>query len=209
MVSHCIVYGCKNRKTQEGRKKIRAYHTYPIGPLRDKWDRALNKKVALAAYATVCSDHFLESDYSFKSNHKWALNKNAVPTKNIPQPPCKEEEVDNDLKHEPHEDYILPDNIENTTSSTLPPAKKCQQEDPSNTLSVKTYNVGKVEEPHESEVISDSRPGGHDQYGQGDRGDLNNGASDKYCQKEVISGEEAEAIRKEDWEEGINSVENV
>ena len=141
MVSHCIVDGCKSHKTKEGGKKIRAFHTYPVGPLREQWNRALNMLVAVPG--TVCSDHFLDSDYSFKSEHKWALKGTAVPTQNIPQPPCKEEVVQKE--HGAQADYILLDNM------TPPPAKKSRQ-DESCDITTKSECLGEVKKFLEDEI---------------------------------------------------------
>ena len=83
MPQKCIVDGCKNRKTQEGGEVKKAFHTFPIGPLRDQWMHALNKEVGLAEYAIVCSDHFLKSDYRCIGEYRWNLKKGAVPNLTI------------------------------------------------------------------------------------------------------------------------------
>lgn len=146
MVSHCLVEGCKSQTTKEGGQKIRAFHTYPVGPLRHQWNRALNMVVELSSHGTVCSDHFPDSDYSFKSEHKWALKSTAVPKLNIPRPLCKEEVVQKE--HETHQDYILPD-------FSSPPTKKSRQDEPCDTTSIKSEHSGEIKKLPEGDVKED------------------------------------------------------
>ena len=93
----CIIESCTNRNYPRGAKKSfhgakKSFHRLPEEgtQLRQQWLDALGlkpeefKREGKVNYF-ICSDHFSNYDYLSKGAQKWILERNAVPSQNLPQ----------------------------------------------------------------------------------------------------------------------------
>lgn len=88
----CAVLGCNNTPDRKNNEKTLKYHYFPRDAKMCKlWISACgNKKEYSLKNSRVCSEHFIESDYTLKDillnvpMHKRALRKESVPSKKLP-----------------------------------------------------------------------------------------------------------------------------
>ena len=81
MVNSCAAYGCYNRFKKDS--NIR-FHRFPINnpELCKKWKIAVKRKnFEPKKHTTICSEHFLPTDYNFNSDNSVSnLKINACPS---------------------------------------------------------------------------------------------------------------------------------
>ncbi|XP_045494548.1 uncharacterized protein LOC123693464 isoform X3 [Colias croceus] len=82
----CVFRWCKNYTASVRNKKNVSFHTLPkYGPMKDTWLNVIRNQRSEddwmpTIYSTVCSEHFLSSDFiTTQKNNMRRLKKNAVP----------------------------------------------------------------------------------------------------------------------------------